>query len=95
MSLVWTFAVATAALILLVSRVDYVSTLMSGQELLVDTTGRMMAGWTVLTSGLIADVSRQFEATLAGDPWILAMGMIGFGLLIFTAGMAAALKTLR
>lgn len=95
MSLVWTFAVATAALILLVSRVDYVSALMSGQESLIDSAGRMMADWTVLTSGLITDVSRQFEAILSGDPWILAMGMIGFGLLVFTAGMAAALRTLR
>lgn len=95
MSLVWTFAVATAALILLVSRVDYVSALMSGQESLIDLAGRMMDYWTVSTSGLIADIFSQFETTLAGDPWILAMGMIGFGLLVFTAGMAAALRTLR
>lgn len=95
MSIVWAFAVTTAALILLVSRFDYVSALMSGQESLVDSAGRSMDYWIVAASGVIAGIFNQIEATMSGDPWIVAMGMIGFGLLIFTAGTVAALKTLR
>ena len=95
MSLVWAFAVTTAALILLVSRFDYVSALMSGQESLIDSAGRSMDYWIVAASGVIAGIFNQIEATMSGDPWILAMGMIGFGLLVFTAGTVAALKTLR
>ena len=95
MSLVWAFAVTTAALILLISRFDYVSALMSGQEALIGSAGRMMNYWTAASSGMIADIFNQIDATMSSDPWILAMGMIGFGLVIFTAGMAAVLKTLR
>ena len=95
MSFVWTFAVATATLILLVSRFDYASALMSGQESLVDSATRSMEYWTVAASGVIAGMFSQIEASLAGDPWILVTAMIGFGLVIFTAGMVAALKTLR
>ncbi len=95
MSFVWAIAVATAALILLVSRFDYVSALMSGQESLVDSATRSMEYWTVAASGVIAGMFSQIEASLAGDPWILATAMIGFGLVIFTAGIVAALKTLR
>ncbi len=95
MSFVWTFAVATASLILLVSRFDYVAALMSGQESLVDSAERSMEYWTAAASGVIAGMFHQVETSLAGDPWILAAAMIGFGLLIFTAGMVAALKTLR
>ena len=95
MSFVWTFAVTTTALILLVSRFDYVSALMSGQESLVDSAATSMEYWIEATSGIIAGMLSQVEATLAGDPWVLATAMIGFGLVIFTAGMVAALKTLR
>ncbi len=95
MSLVWTFAVATAALILLLSRFDYVSALMSGQESFIDSASSSMEYWTEATSGIIAGMFSQVEATLAGDPWVLATAMIGFGLVVFTAGMVAALKTLR
>ncbi len=87
MSLVWTFSVTTAALILLVSRFDYVSALMSGQESFIESAGRTMDYWINTSSGFIA--------TLTADPWVLATGMTGFGLVIFTAGIVAALKTMR
>lgn len=95
MSIVWTIAVATAAIILLVSRFDYVSALMSGQKSILDSAARSMDYWTATASGTIAGIFRQVEMTLSGDPWVLTMAMIGFGLLIFTAGVMAALKTLR
>lgn len=95
MSLVWAIAVATAAIILLVSRFDYVSALMSGQKSILDSASRSMDYWTSATSGTIAGIFRQVEMTLSGNPWVFAMAMIGFGLLIFTAGVMAALKTLR
>lgn len=95
MSFVWTFAVTTAALILLVSRFDYVSALMSGQESFVDSASRMMQNWTAATGGVVADIFSQVEAAMSGDPWVLVTVMIGFGLLIFTAAMAAALRTMR
>lgn len=95
MSFVWTFSVATAALILLISRFDYVSALISGQESFVDSTTRSMDYWTEAMSGIIAGLSSQVEAIFGGDPWVIVMGMTGFGLVIFTAGMIAALKTLR
>lgn len=95
MSFVWAIAVATAALILLVSRFDYVSALMSGQESFTESAASSLEYWTGTVSGAIADIFSQVEATLSGDPWVLVTGMIGFGLVIFTAGMVAALKTLR
>jgi anti-sigma factor RsiW len=95
MSLVWTLAVATAALILLISRFDFVSALMSGQESFTESAASSLEYWTGTVSGAIADLFSQIEATLAGDPWVLVTAMIGFGLVIFTAGVVAALKTLR
>jgi len=95
LSLVWTFAVITAALILLVGRFDYVSALMSGQESLVDSAGRTMEYWVASSSAMIVDAFSWIDASLAADPWTFAICMTGFGLLIFTAGMVAALKTIR
>ena len=95
MSFVWTIAVTTAALILLVSRFDYVSAVKPMLASLVDSAGRSMDYWMVAAGGIIAGIFNQIEAIMSGDPWILAMGMIGFGLLIFTAGMVTVLRTLR
>jgi anti-sigma factor RsiW len=95
MSLVWTIAVCTAAIILLVSRFDFVSALMSGQESIIESAGRAMEYWISSTSGTIAGLFSQVEMTLSGDPWVLVTAMTGFGLVIFTAGVVAALKTLR
>jgi anti-sigma factor RsiW len=95
LSFIWAISVATAGLILLVSRFDFVSAILSGQDSFVASAGSLMDGWTASTTGMISGMIRQIEAIMAGDPWILASGMIGFGMLIFTAGMAAALKTMR
>ena len=95
MSFVWTVSVATAAILLLVSRFDYVSALMSGQESLVESAGRTMEYWVASSSGVIAGFFSETESALAADPWIFMMGMIGFGLVIFTAGIVAALRTMR
>ncbi len=95
MSLVWTVSVTTAAILLLVSRFDFVSALMSGQESLIDSAGRTMEYWIASSSGVIAGFFNEIEGLLAADPWVFMMGMIGFGLVIFTAGIVAALKTMR
>lgn len=95
MSVVWTIAVATAALILLVSRFDYVSALLSGQESFIDSASSSLEYWTGTVSTAIAEIFSQVEATLSGDPWVLVTAMTGFGLVIFTVGVMAALKTLR
>jgi len=95
MSFVWAIAVTTAALILLVSRFDYVSALMSGQESFIESAGRIMQYWIDASSGLIADIFIQVEMTLTADPWVFAIGMTGFGLIIFTAVIMAALRTMR
>jgi anti-sigma factor RsiW len=95
LSLVWTFAVATTALILFVGHFDYVSALMSGQESLVDSAGRTMSYWIATSSGAIAGILGHISASLASDPWIFLICMTGFGLLIFAAGMFAALKTMQ
>jgi hypothetical protein len=68
---------------------------MSGQESFTDSAASSLEYWTGTVSGAIADIFSQVEATLAGDPWVLVTAMVGFGLVIFTAGVVAALKTLR
>jgi anti-sigma factor RsiW len=94
-SLIWSFAVAAAALILLVSRVDYVSALMSGQESFIESAAATLNYWVDSTSGVIAEVLSQGQLTINADPWVLTFGMLGFGLLVFAGGIMAALKTLR
>ena len=95
MSIVWSIAVATAAIILFVSRIDFVSVILSGQERFIETAGKTMEGWTASSSVLIADFFTQIEAALATDPWLLTAGLVGFGMVIFAAGTAAAFRTLR
>ena len=95
MSLVWSFAVTTAALILLLGRFDLVSAIMSGQASFVDSAGKTMEYWIAASSGTIAGLLNQVETVLANDPWILVAGMTGFGMVVFTAGIATALKTMR
>ena len=95
MSLVWSIAVATASLILLVSRFDFVSAILAGQEGFIEASGRAMERWIGSSSAVIADFFAQVEASLASDPWLLTAGLVGFGMVIFAAGTMAAIRSLR
>ena len=92
LSLVWAVAVATASLVLVVSRFDFASFLVSEQESFISTATKSMDYWIETTGGWIAG---QLYALTSMDPWLLASGMIGFSILIFTAGTVAAFKALR
>jgi len=95
MSLAWSIAVATAAMILFVSRIDFVSPILTGQERFIETAGKNMEGWIASSSVLIAGFFTHVDAALAADPWLLTAGLVGFGMVIFAAGTAAAFRTLR
>jgi hypothetical protein len=76
-------------------RFDFVSVLVSGQESFADAAGRTMNYWIESSSLYISGVLSRLDTVLSADPWFLTAFMTGFGLIVFAAGLAAALRTLH
>jgi anti-sigma factor RsiW len=94
-SLVSIFGAVSAAVIILAGRFDYVPTLTSWLKSFADSASSAMDRWATASGQFLSGLSGLFETPLSVDPWILAAGLIGFGLLIFSAGIAAALRSMR